>query len=128
MEYILGGGCIVLTLLLLCTKRNKKDNHIRHNEPRSLQELLSFLNFIIEQEITFKLKIELEIKKSTKIITGFNKELETLSKNINNSLSVDFLNELSYYVTREFIAKYIVRNIELYLIKHMSENQIINTK
>jgi hypothetical protein len=92
--------------------------------PRSLEELLNILNFTIEKEIMFRLRIELELKRSTRMITKFNDELSTLSKNVVNALSQDYYDELSYYYKTDYVLRYIVKTIQLYLIKYMDDNKI----
>lgn len=129
------GTCIVLALCIvylfigLASTRKKitTTSARRMVAPRSLEELLNILNFTIEKEILFRLKIELELKRSTRVITKFNEELNGLSKNVLNALSLEYLSELNYYYKTDYILKYIVKTIQLYLIKYMDDNKI-NTK
>lgn len=124
---------VVNAMILFVIRRRRRNEikKIREAQPkkiftptsRSLEELLGVLDFTIEKEIMFRLKIELELKRSTKIITAFDEELNTLSKSVIGALGEGYMNELNHYYTTDYILRYTVKTIQIYLIKYMDENK-----
>jgi hypothetical protein len=109
----------IFTLFFLMKLKDNKNKPIRE-----LEVLLGILDLTIDNHILFKLKIEMEIKRKTTIITDYATELSDLTKKITNSFNKEFLHEFSYYYTNEYLSYYIVKRIELHLIKYMDEHKI----
>lgn len=91
---------------------------------RDLDILLSILNETIDRELLFRLTIDRGFGKKNFIIRDFEKELTVISKAILNSFNIEFIDEIKYYYTEEYLLRYIIKTVQIYMIKHIDENKI----
>lgn len=114
---------IALTsMAVYITYREINKNFNKKN--RDLETLLSILNETIDRELLFKLTIDRGFGKRNYIIRDFEKELTIISKSILNSFNMDFIDEIKYYYTEDYLLRYIIKTVQIYMIKHMDENKI----
>jgi hypothetical protein len=114
---------LVIITYIITKKMNYQKKEIKL-DIRPLSDLVDILHFTIEKEITYRLRIEYEIKRSTKIITDYAGELNLLSKAVLNAFAPAFLKELQYYYNEQYILEYIVKMVQIFILKYMDENKI----
>lgn len=126
-EMIVVVMCYVIAMVFaFIFLRPKKDKQPVVQQPQvteSYEELLNILDLGIKSEITYKYKMDYKMK-DIRIIYDFEQDLTEITTNVMQSFSQSFLLQLERYHNREFIIKYVSRQIQLFLLQYMKENKI----
>lgn len=127
MEYILTIISIFISFILFQFFLIQLLKKLR--EPREKPQYETLMNILIdtiERELHQVYKLEYELR-NLKMIPKFEEELERLTVRILNCFSIEFLNELEYYHTRQYIITFVTKNVETFLIE-FTNNKKIKTK
>lgn len=120
---------ISISIVILIFKSNKywqKNKEKPRIIARDADILISIVNNVIQNEFLMKIKLEYELKKLNMIVE-FEKELKKLTVSVISSFSEPFLEELGYYFSKEYIIKYVGKQMEVFLIE-FTNNKKIKTK
>lgn len=85
--------------------------------------LINILNLTIKTEIEYKYKLDYKLK-DIRVIYDFKGDMEALTKKIMSSFSPTYLRQLEFYHSRDYIIKYVARNVEIFLIEYTRQNKI----
>lgn len=106
---------IVLGLRFLAQKKKEKPGN-------EYDVLMSILDIVIQREL--KVKYEDYKLRDVRVIYNFKEDLTEIVVTIRSGLSETFMNELMYYHPKDYINRYIVKNVEKFLIEYTQNNKI----
>lgn len=124
--YLYTISSLLLAITTIVWRQNKPTKIQPQHRSRDLELLMGVLDKTIDTHVTFHFKMEIEIKKNTKIINSFQTDLGVLTKKILDSLSLDFIHELNYYYTSKYILEYITKTVQLSMMSYMMTNGLGN--
>lgn len=118
--------CYVISMVfafIFLRPTTKKQSVVQPQVTESYEELLNILDLTIKSEISYKYKMEYKMK-DVRIIYNFQEDLTEITTNVLQTFSEQFMLQLERYHTREFIIKYVSREVQLFLIQYSKDNKI----
>ena len=130
MEYVylfLSCACFFIGYFIGSKKKKiKKTNPTNNITKYSYNDLFDILDTIIRREIAYHNNYIYRLKE-TKIIYDMKKDLTEIVNNILRDINPDFLKQIEQYHSREYVIKYITRNVNAFLIEFTFKHKV-NTK
>lgn len=85
--------------------------------------VMNILDEAIKREFTFKYKLFYEIR-DIRILYNFEDDLKELVQNVIFSFGEEYMNELKFYFTQDYILTYVTKKMELILMDFTKERKI----
>lgn len=121
--------CTYLVDTLILNKKQKEPmEQPEAKEPLKLTpkvsytDLMAILDATINRELYFWIQLNVNMK-DVKII-DFTETVETLSRRIADGLSVEFMDDITYYHKQTWVMRYIVRTVKIYVTDYIRKHPI----
>lgn len=119
------GSAILILGLFVWSQRLvlKTIKTLKPSEKLDHDKLMDILNSTIQREFTYRYKLEYELKDLT-MVADFQKDLTELTHAVFNAFSLEFLQRLEAFYSREYIITHVTKTLQIALMEFLREKKI----